>query len=340
MVKLGIMGMGYIGRIHLEASHKLNNARVLAVASLRSEQVRQAYSGLEVYSNYEDLLSDDRLDAIIICLPTFLHEQYVVKAAQCGRHILCEKPFALDVASAGRMLEAANRRGIILMIAQVLRFWPQYVRIKELLTAGAIGSIYSVSAHRLASYPSWGKWFRDPEKSGGCLLDLQVHDVDFTYWILGPPQAVHTTGIRSATGSWDHVFTSLIYSEAVASIESSYLMPDSWPFTAGVRINGSLACLEYNFRVFGNIQERNQAHAECNTLNALLLYSSDGSARMLDVTAEDGFVSQLRYFVSCIEQRERPAICPPEQSYQVMRVMDACRQSAESHQIIKFKADH
>lgn len=204
------------------------------------------------------------------------------------------------------------------------RFWPQYARIKQLVSEGAIGSLRAASVYRLAHYPAWSEWFRDPQKSGGCLLDLQVHDVDFVYWLAGFPREVRTTGIRSATGSWDHAVTTLGYADATANIESTYLMPDSWPFSCGIRVVGATGCLEYTFRVAGNVEQREQA------TDKLVLYGADGAITELKVEPEDMYVAQLRYFTACVEKREAPAICPPEESHDVMRIMTACQQSVES----------
>jgi len=328
MINLGIAGMGYIGKVHLEAARKVAGARVLAVATLEPEKVRDLTPGLQIYPSYSDLFRDDRLDAVIICLPTDLHEEAAVTAAQYGRDILCEKSMALDAASAQRMLQAAQTHGRILMVAHILRFWPQYARIKELIDAGEIGSIRSVTASRLSKYPPWSDWFRDPARSGGCLLDLQIHDVDFIHWILGHPQSVYTVGIQSPTGSWDHVHTILTYPHAQASIEASLMMPESWPFSTSILVTGAEGALEYTFRVGTNIQERDQAS------HFFRLYKSDGTVSEPTASTEDAFVAQLSYFVRCVTARQPPRLCPPEETCQVMQVMTASRQSADTGRII------
>jgi predicted dehydrogenase len=328
VLNLGIAGMGYIGQVHLEASRKVPDVRVLAVATLQAEQIRDTLPGLHIYSSYTELMGDDRLDAVIICLPTDLHEEATVKAAECGRHILCEKPMGLDAASARRMLQAAQAHGRVLMVAHVLRFWPQYARIKELIDAGEVGSLRSVTAHRLSKFPDWSDWFRNPAKSGGCLLDMQVHDVDFIHWILGHPRSVYTVGIQSPAGSWDHVHTTLTYPHAQACVEASSMMPESWPFTAGILVLGTEGALEYTFRVGANIQEREEAS------HFFRLYKSDGTVSEPTVSTEDAFVAQLRYFVRCVAERQSPRLCAPEETCQVMQVMTASRQSAESSQVV------
>jgi predicted dehydrogenase len=333
MLNLGIAGMGYMGRVHLEASRQVPGVQVLAVATLEPEKIRATYPGLMIYPSYPELLRDDHLDAVIICLPTDLHEEATVKAAEHGRHILCEKPMGLDAASAQRVLQAAQAHGRILMVAHVLRFWPQYARIKELIEAGEVGSIRSVSAYRLSKFPDWSDWFRNPARSGGCLLDLQVHDVDFVHWILGHPQSVYTVGTRTAPGSWDHVHTTLKYPQAQASLEASSLMPSSWPFTTGIYVLGTEGALEYTFRVGANIQERAQAS------HFFRLYKSDGAVSEPAASTDDAFVAQLRYFTHCVAQRQPPSFCPPEETCQVMQVMTASRQSAESGRIIALAAE-
>ena len=328
MLNLGIAGMGYIGRVHLEASQKVPGVQVLAAATLQPEEIRAKFPGLQVYSSYFELLRDDHLDAVIICLPTDLHEAATVEAAERGRHILCEKPMALDAASAQRMLQVAEAHGRILMVAQVLRFWPQYARIKELIEAGEVGSVRSIATSRLSTFPHWGQWFRNPARSGGGLLDLQVHDVDFIHWILGHPQSVHTVGTQSPTGSWDHAHTTLNYPQAHASLEASLLMPSSWPFTSSIYVLGTEGALEYTFRVGANVQERNQA------THFFRLYKSDGTVSEPAISPDDAYVAQLRYFTQCVAQRQPPRLCAPEETCQVMQVMTASRQSAESGRVI------
>ena len=333
MINLGIAGLGHIGRIHHEASRKIENARVVAVATSRTEDARKFCSpDVFIYTDYGTLLRHPGLDAVVVCLPTFLHEEYVRASVGSGLHVLCEKPLALDAGAAERMIEAAGQARRLLMVGQVLRFWPQYVRIKELVDSSAIGPVCAVRAYRLASYPKWASWFRDPKKSGGCLLDLQIHDVDFIYCLLGFPAWVSTVGIQSPSGSWDHVSTTLQYPGAVASVEASYLMPESWPFSCGIRVTGANGCLEFHFRVAGNIEQRQKAVGD------FLMYGPGGAITRPEFQPGDMYASQLHYFVDCLERGEPPARCPPRHSLEVMRIMDACRRSADIGQAVKPEA--
>jgi predicted dehydrogenase len=320
--------MGFIGRIHLEASQKIPEARVVAVSTRRPGEIRAAYPNVQAYINYADLVRDNRLDAVVICAPSYLHEQATVAAVECGRDVLCEKPMGLDAASAQRMLKAARAHSRILMVAQILRFWPQYARIKEMVDAGEIGTIRSIRAYRLNKYPTWAPWFRDPARSGGGLLDLQVHDIDFIHWLLGHPRSVYTVGIQSPTKGWDHVHTTLTYPGVQASVEASYLMPKAWPFSTGIHIMGTEGAIEYTFRVSTTLGARDQA------THCFRLYKNDGTVTEPTASPEDMFTAQLSYFVHRIAERRPPNLCLPEETCQVMQVMTASRQSADSGRII------
>lgn len=330
-MKIGIAGLGYIGEVHLRAAEKIPESRVVACATSRAEEIRQRFPGLRVHPTYQDLLNDADLEAVAICVPTYLHEQYTLAALGKGLHVLCEKPMALEPQAAGNMVAAARSSGRILMIAQVLRFWPQYVRIKQIVESGAIGTVQTVAASRLAKSPPRDTWFHDPAKSGGCLLDLQIHDVDFIHWLLGAPDHVRTYGIQSASGCWDHVFTTLSYPGAIATVEGSFLMPDSRPFTSAIRVAGTKGSIEYEFKVGTNVQDRDEAS------HHFRLYKAGAESSEPAAETEDAYVAQLRYFSRCVEHGQDPEICSPDESCSVMKVMEASRQSAETGQTLALE---
>jgi len=334
ILRVGIIGMGYIGRAHYAALQQIPDVEVAAVVSHRAPEIRQAYGNLRVFSTWGEMFRSCPLDAVVVALPTFLHAECAIDAARAGCDVLCEKPLALDAASAEKMIESAGRQGVIMMVGHVLRFWPHYRRIKELVDQGALGGIQSIAAYRLSSFPRWSSWFADPQQSGGCLLDLQVHDIDFIHWLLGQPELVRTCGILSKAGSWDHVWTELGYGKRLVRVEASNLMPPSWPFSSGIRLQGPKGCIQYTFRVQGNIEERSEGQ------HRLVLYGAEGAPTNLDVFPEDAFVNELRYFLDCVRSRKKPVLCPVEESLQVMQVMDASRRSAESCETVRLSGNN
>lgn len=322
MPRLGIVGFGHIGRIHFEAAGRISGAEVTAIASSRPDETRKVCGpNVAIYSSYPDIFQHAGLDAVVVCVPTYLHEQFVVEALNRDLAVLCEKPFALDLPSAQRMLDVAQKTQRCLMIAQVLRFWPPYARIKELVNEGCIGAVQAITAYRLAQYPPWGDWFRDPKKSGGAMLDMQIHDADFVYWLMGAPTEIYAAGVQSKTGSWDQATAVWRYPGAVATIDCTYLMPEGWPFSCGLRVSGSAGCLEFSFRVSGNVEKRDQAESN------LALFTSGGAISRPAVADDDMYVAQLRYFLECVTRKQRPERCPPEESFEVLRLMRAGLQS-------------
>lgn len=328
-MRLGIIGLGYIARTHLAAAQTLPAVDIVAATRSRSaEAIVAEYPNLRIYEDADALLEDPGVDGVIVCVPTFLHEPIVAAAARSGKHILCEKPIALDEAGAERIVDAARQAGVSLMIGQVLRFWPEYVRLRDLVREGAIGNVRAVSAWRLAEYPTWSSWFRDPGKSGGCLLDLHIHDIDFLYWLCGAPTSVSAFGVRSENGAWDHVNTSLTYEGRAAQVEGSYLMPAGWPFRMGIRVAGEIGALEFNWPAQGQVGDPVKRRG-------LVFYPAAGAPTEVLTPAADAYAEQLRYFVRQVESGQEPDICPPMESIAVMRIMTACRESIESGQPVK-----
>jgi predicted dehydrogenase len=320
---LGVAGMGYVGRVHYEAAQKVAGIEIAAVASRDVERTRRSFPETNVASSFDDLFRNYALDAVLICVPTFLHETFVTNATRCGLHVMCEKPMALNAASAARMVEAARTAQVVFMVAQLLRFWPQYARAKTMVADGKLGRLHSVSAYRLAKPPRWSEWFRDAAKSGGCLLDLQIHDIDFLFWMLGRPKTLQTFALKSECGSREHIHTVLTFAEdQIATIECSYLMPSSWPFACGLRLVGSDAALEYRFVSQDDIAGRAQS------AESALVFPNQGEPSALDIQRQDMFVAQLQHFADCIRNPEKEMTSPPWQSYEVMKLLDASNLSA------------
>ena len=252
MIRVGLLGAGLIGRVHARAYSQIESARLVAVADIDHGAANQvaAEHGARAYYAIEALLADPEIDTVDVCLPTYLHEQAVVGAAGAGKHVLCEKPIARSLAEADRMLEAVEGSGVTAMIAQVVRFSPQYVAIKECLERGDLGRPLAAVAARLAAPPNWARWFQCPQLSGGAALDLHVHDLDYLFHLFGQPERVFAVGSQSAAGAWDHVLTTLDYGDKAATAEASYMMPTRFPFTTTFRLLGEKGCIECHNLLF------------------------------------------------------------------------------------------
>ncbi len=330
MIRMGLLGAGFMGSTHAAIYDRLSDSELVAVGDANralADELAGKY-GARAYYDIEALLAADDIDAVDVCLPTFLHERCVVGAAQAGKHVLCEKPVALSLEQVDNMMAAVERAGVSAMVGQVIRFWPEYVAIRDLLTSGALGEPRAITASRLSAPPAWGNWFKDPKLSGGAVLDLHVHDLDFVYWLLGMPETVYAVGLQGEMGAWDHVTTSLAYPGSIAVVEGSFLMPEGFPFQMLFRLFGSEATVEYRFRVLGQVGERAQAERE------LQLYRPGKPAESIPTADKDAYFNELEYFVSCLAAGRQPEIATLPEAREVLRVALSARQSLETGETV------
>jgi predicted dehydrogenase len=169
----------------------------------------QNLEGIKKYDQLEAMLADPEIDLIDLCLPSYLHRDLAIRALEAGKHVLVEKPLALSVEDADAMIAAAERTGKLLMVAQVLRFWPEFAAIKDVLDSGTYGALRGAHFKRVISRPDWSgdNWFADPSKTGGAVVDLHIHDTDFIHYLVGQPSAVWSTGSVSERGQVDYLVT-------------------------------------------------------------------------------------------------------------------------------------
>jgi predicted dehydrogenase len=198
-VKLGIIGLGYIGQIHLRHSQKLQNAQVTAVADMSPKALEQAktYGVKKTYTDYVDLLRDPEVDAVLISLPTHLHLKCTQAAAEAKKQIFLEKPISVTVDEAKEIISAAQRNSVKLMVGYPLRFNRNFGAVKADLENGLIGDVENAHAtyissgpffHRAEGYspvpvPEW--WFDTRYTGGGVLTDLGCHIINLLRWYFG-----------------------------------------------------------------------------------------------------------------------------------------------------------
>jgi predicted dehydrogenase len=333
MLQVGLLGAGFMGATHAAAYAKLDGVRLAAVANVSraaADTLAAQYGARAAYT-IEDVLDDPDITAVSICLPTFLHPAAVIAAAERGKHILCEKPLALSLEEADRMHVAVRRAGVRCMVAQVIRFWPDYVRIREALDGGQIGQPRMVAGARLAAAPTWATWFRDPAKSGGALFDLQIHDLDFVYSLFGKPQTVYAVGVCGTTGDWEHVVTSLDYGDKKAVLEASYALPAGFPFHMAFRMTGETGCIDFKFGGVGQVDQRSDAQT------TLTLYRPGAEPEFLTPPGEDGYLAEIRYFTNCLLEDRDPAIATLAEAREVLTITLAARQSLETGAVVSLQ---
>ena len=187
-LRMGVIGCGGISRAHLPAERDIEGMRTVAVCDLDEAAARAAaeeFGVPKVYTDWRDLVADDEVDAVAVLLPHHLHRDPTVAAAQAGKHVLCEKPMAITLAECDDMTAAADAAGVVLMVAQILRFRPANRRARQLIRDGAIGEVCNVLRRRLGRSREFrSPWASNPEQAGGWVLyGFGAHEVDMILWL-------------------------------------------------------------------------------------------------------------------------------------------------------------
>jgi UDP-N-acetylglucosamine 3-dehydrogenase len=336
VIRVGILGAGNIAGVHARAYAQMTNARVVAVDDIdcgKAEALATEHRA-RPYSDWASFFADQEIDMVDVCLPTYLHADAVIAAAAAGRHVLCEKPLALSLEQAGRMIAAVQQAGVQAMVAQVIRFWPHYLAIKAMLERGDLGRPIMANAHRLGSLPAWASWYAQPEQSGGAIMDLHIHDLDWLYYLFGKPSSVYAIGRMSANGSWNQVLTSLDYAHTRygptrAAAEATHCLPQGCPFTMIFRLLGEDGYAEYHY---GGAQLDPAGAAR---QHSLVLYQAGQPPQYPACSDVDPYLAEIRYFVDCLASGQAPAIATLAEARDVLAIALAVRRSLQSGQVIQ-----
>ena len=191
-IGIGIIGSQFIAELHAEAFQRVTGADVVAVASPTATHAKTFAEKHQIprwFTDYQELLRQDEVQIVSLCLPNDLHCQATVHAARAGRHVICEKPLCLNLQEAEQMITACQEAGVQLMYAEELCFTPKYVRAKQLVDEGALGKVYLIKQSEKHFGPH-AEWFWNVDRSGGgVLLDMGCHGIEFARWILDRPRA-------------------------------------------------------------------------------------------------------------------------------------------------------
>lgn len=338
MIGVAILGGGFMARTHVAAfgAHADRCAvRVVASRSLDKAQAAAEAAGAEATDDLAAAIARDDVDVVSICLPTPLHRPWAEAAFAAGKDVLVEKPLALDVADAEAIIAARDRSGRRLLVGLVLRFWPEYERLRALLTEGAIGDPWSMTTLRLSPPPDWNTWMIDPSQSGGAAVDLLVHDFDQVAQLLGAPISVHARAVTFGPyGAPQHVVATLTCPAGCAAVEGGLLLPPSYPFTSGIRVLGSDGVLEYPFSA-GASEDGGNIGGVDQTANALRRYPRDGAAEIVSVEGGDPWARQAAYLLDCIEDGRAPDRATGEDGLLTLRVALAANRSIETDSVVR-----
>jgi predicted dehydrogenase len=214
-MRIGLVGIGFMGWIHYLAYQQVKGLKLAAVCTRDPKRRAGDWTGIQgnfgppgekvnldgvaKYVQLDQLLADITVDVVDLCLPPHLHEPASIAALRAGKHVFVEKPMALTAAGCERMVKAALKAGKQILVGHVLPFLPEYAAARRLIDSGKYGRVLGGHFTRVISDPSWLKDFFDPEKVGGPLVDLHVHDAHFIRLLFGMPTAVTSQDGCAAT---------------------------------------------------------------------------------------------------------------------------------------------
>lgn len=320
-LRVGIVGAGFMGSVHAAGWATLPDAELTAIVAGPDSPPRQLAEryGMHACTGLDELLG--RVDVVDICAPTHLHHDIAIAAARAGRAVICEKPLARTPEQGAEVIAACQQAGVPLLVAHVVRFFPEYAAAKAAVADGVIGEPAVTRLTRATFQPSKpsGNWFVDEERSGGLALDLMIHDFDFARWVAGEVRDVHARSVRAARpdAGTDHVLAILRHtSGAISHVEGSWAYPRPAFRTKG-QIAGTAGVLEFDSDRSAPVRPLLRARPDAG--GDIPLPSSP--------LAEPPHTTQLRHFLDVLKGSAEP-IVTAEDGLAALRIAAAVAESS------------
>lgn len=269
MLKIGIAGLGFMGWIHYLAYKRTEKFDLKAFMAIEPERREGDWtkiqgnfgppgekvdvSNLAVYAELDELFADETLDAVDICLPPFLHRQAAIAALNAGKHVFLEKPMALRPDHCEEIVAAAKSVGKQILVGHVLPFFAEYTYARQIIDSGDYGKLIGGTFKRVISDPQWLTGFYDPDRVGGPLLDLHIHDAHFIRMLFGMPKRVTSTGrMRGEVVSYCQSQFEFEDEDVVVSSTGGVIDQQGRPFTHGYEIHLEKATIHFEFAAFAD----------------------------------------------------------------------------------------
>ncbi len=296
MLKVALIGLGGMGRGHYKSYKKLDGAKVVAVVEMNPDAAREKFGedDIKIYTSMDELFAKEEVDIVDICTPTYMHANMCVKALEAGYHVLCEKPLALTNEDVAKIKAAAKASGKTFMVAHVVRFMTPYIYLRNLIKNETYGKLKKLSMRRVSKLPDWGyeNWFADVKRSGGAALDMGVHDIDFVQSVLGMPDTTCSAyyKMHGENGSNDFLFSTLVYGDAVVSIESGW-------YACDYKFEATYEAVFERARVR---RERSKTFVGEEEVEMKLGEAAEDTG--IGTTGADGYTEEIAYFIDCVNK--------------------------------------
>jgi len=332
-----------MGMIHYLAYQQVRGVKVKAIATRDAKKragdwrgiqgnfgppgTQMDLKGITPYESWEALIRDPAIDLVDICLPPQLHPAVAVAALRAGKHVLVEKPIALDIAGATKMVEAARTTGKLLLIGQVLPFFPEYAQALKIIQSGKYGRLIGGHFKRIISDPLWIKDFFNPQTVGGPVIDLHIHDAHFIRLVCGMPKEVFSTG--RLRGDVVEFFTSQFLFEdksLAVTATSGVINQQGRSFTHGFEIHLEKATLVFDFAVLDGQPKVNIP---------LTIIGPGGKVTEPKLPAVDGFVAELTEAAKAVKTGQASPILDGAIAADALRLCHKQIQSVKSGKVVK-----
>ena len=325
MKKVAVVGFGFMGITH--TLNILNNPDLQLVAivdnSLETIERNLTAKGgnlstgtidpavlknIKRYSNFDECLQKEELDAVYICVHTNLHYDLAKKALMHGKHVFLEKPFSLNVKHAEELIDLSEQKKKVLMVGHVVRFMSPYQKLKQWIDNKELGELRFLSLTRFSGLPAWGQWKEKhiAQTSGGALFDLVIHDIDFASYVLGLPSEIECTYLPGSMSENDYISAMWSYEDKNihVKIEGGNIFHINFPFQAGYMAQFEKASVVYSTNKGDIIQI-----ADDNSISEV----SAGDAMA-------GYYNESAYFTQCMINNTQPVECLPKSSLQSIQL--------------------
>lgn len=335
MIKVGIIGLGFMGKMHFDNYAGIKGVKVVAIADIDKKKRAGDWSaiagniagkgkgpnlkGITMYEKAEDLIKDPNVDVVDITLPTNQHIKYTLKSLAAGKPTICEKPMARTSAEAKKMAEAAKKSKTPLFIGHCIRFWPEYAKLKEIVDSKKYGAVLQATFCRFSLTPtwSWDNWLLDYKRGGGAALDLHIHDTDFVQYLFGKPQTISASMAGFKPGQPDHIRANYTFKgkkNLMVTTEGGWMYTPGFGFTMNFRVHCEKATIVY----------------DCNADKTFAVHPRKGKTIYPKVNKGDGYSNELAYFMQCIGKGIKPKVITPESSIFSVKMIEAEISSAKS----------
>jgi len=334
-VNVAVVGLGFMGVTHIKTYQQNKAAKIVAVCDAVRLPVNGILPGVagnitgsgaldlgrdvKVYRELADVLANPEVDLVDICVPTTLHPEQAIAALKAGKHVLCEKPLALNSNLARKIVQAAQSAKGFFMPAMCMRFWPGWSCLKEVVAKKPYGKIHAARFRRMSPMPTWSKaTYSNAKLTGGALLDLHIHDTDFVQFLFGRPASVFAIGVTRAGNSIDHVVTQYNYPGGPAVYaEGGWLLFGN--FNMSYTVLCERATLDYDL---------------ARGADALVITEQGKAGRVVKPAGMDGYTGEISYMLEAVLTGKAPKVVTARDALSAVEICEAEAKSVMTGKVV------